>query len=997
MKLLQYFENKKFVITITLVLGLSIVVVESIIELFYPNIEPTTGLSVFDFLAHFIILPLFLLFGLVITKAMDEHKRLKQLIQSISNVNQLIIREKDINRLIQKTCNILTNTHIYESAWILLLDSNKNIISSAESRIGSKFNDFLKKYENGEPTQCIQDIFNQTDELLVVKSKNSNCSDCQLVGNESGYKALVSRLEHEGTLYGLLAVSGSDDVVSENSKELFHEVTNDISYALHNLESEKELVKNEQRHSTIVNDVLDNSRVGIFILDFSFHVVWINKVMEDYFGINREDVIGMDKRQLVKNRLKHIFEDSERFANKVLATYDDNSYVENFVCHVMPDENLQERWLEHWSQPIKSGLYTGGRIEHYYDITYKEKLEEELRNQIDFLEKVADTSPICITKVDKYGYIVYANHAAENVLGLSRSDIQGRTYDDVEWKITDIDGNHYPKDKLPFKLVQKYQEPIYDIRHGIEWPDGQRKLLSINSAPIFDKNYKFDGMVSAIEDITEKIKKKRELELSEQKFRSYIDNSPIGIFVVNNDGYYLDVNPAASYITGYTIDELLSMNLIYLHPPEVHNQIKQVYNDFLEKGKLSIELPFITKTGERRYFILDAVKLPDGKYIGFTTDITERKKVENELKESEERFRTVIEQAADAILAHDFDGNIVFANKLASEYLGYTKSELLSMNLSDIDPKVDDIKAFREKYWNNLSPHDSYRGETVHKCKDGSEFPVEVKMTLINLSGKPVILGFARDITVRKEAEEKLINAKLEAEAANQAKSELLANVSHELRTPLTSIIGFSDVMLKKKVGDLNDNQTLYLDKIHKSGQHLLDLINDILDLAKIESGKLELHREIISIPALLNDLKSKLYPFASKKGLFLDSEIDSNIEYIYADEIKLRQILYNLIYNAIKFTSEGSVTVTVKQKNDAYQFSIIDTGIGIPKDKQDEIFESFKQLDTGANRRYAGTGLGLALVKRLVEIHGGQIWVESGESSGTTFIFIIPSTKNKK
>ncbi|ADI73975.1 PAS/PAC sensor signal transduction histidine kinase [Methanohalobium evestigatum Z-7303] len=360
------------------------------------------------------------------------------------------------------------------------------------------------------------------------------------------------------------------------------------------------------------------------------------------------------------------------------------------------------------------------------------------------------------------------------------------------------------------------------------------------------------------------------------------------------------------------------------------------------------------------------------------------------MKESEERFRTVIELAADAIIAHDFDGDIVYVNELAYENLGYTKSELLSMNIMDIEPYNENYNS-RKRYRNKLSIHNSYRIETSHERKYGSIYPVEVKITRIDLDSEPVILGFCRDITTRKQAEENLIIAKLEAEATSQAKSELLANVSHELRTPLTSIIGFSDIMLKGKAGKLNNNQINYLNKIHKSGQNLLDLINDLLDLSKIESGKMELHYEKISLTEIIEDLMAKLSPLASEKGLTLDSKINPDIEYVCMDNIKLRQILYNLIYNAIKFTNNGSITTEVDFVDNNYQFSVIDTGIGIPEDKQDEIFESFKQLDSSTKRRHAGTGLGLTLVKRLVEIHGGYIEVESKYGEGSRFTFTIP------
>ncbi|ADI74045.1 PAS/PAC sensor signal transduction histidine kinase [Methanohalobium evestigatum Z-7303] len=878
-------------------------------------------------------------------------------------------------------------------------------------------------------------------------------------------------------------------------------------------------ITSQRKTDDELKTIYENVPMVIMMVDSERRIFKVNKSAELFSGTTSDEMVGLRGGEALRclNSLSNPdgcgfgqYCQECKVKNTVIDTFEtgNNHYNVETSLPFMIDGDVK-----YLTFLISTSLINNDEkpkvIVSLLDITERKKTQKNLNKEKDFFEKVAETSPVCITKVNKNGNIVYANSAAENVLGLSKSEIEGRTYDNVKWKITDFKGNLFPETELPFELVQKYQKPVYDVRHAIEWPNGQRKLLSINAAPIFDDNGNFGSIIATIEDITAYKEKEDTLHLmkntlessinaiaisdldgyltyansasldmweynkeeilgkhitefwqykenainvyhylhengswksegkaktkhgnvfdvyslinlvndesgkpvaiagsfvditkrksyeeklkkSEQQLRNYIDNSPIGIFVIDKNGNYVDVNPAACHIIGYTKDELLSMNIIDLHPDNAHELAGQIFEELLENGKVSAELPFITKNDSLRYWILDAVKLLEDKYIGFTTDITDRKRIEEELRESEERFRTLTEQAADAIIAHDFDGNIVYVNNLACENLGYSKEELLSMNIADISAYINSYDP-KTVYWEKLSPSDSYLVETKLRRKDGSYYPAEVKLTRIDLKGRSVILGFVREITIRKQAEESLINSKLEAEAASQAKSELLANVSHELRTPLTSIIGFSDILLKGKLGDLNESQKTYLSKVHRSGKHLLDLITDILDLSKIESGKHELHCEKVSIPQLMKDLKENIYPFASQKGLEINIDINRSIEYIYADKIKLRQILYNLVYNAVKFTEQGSVTVKLDWNDNDMLFSVIDTGIGIPADKQDEIFDSFKQLDSGASRRYSGTGLGLALVERLVEMHGGKIWVESEEREGSRFSFIIP------
>ncbi len=312
------------------------------------------------------------------------------------------------------------------------------------------------------------------------------------------------------------------------------------------------------------------------------------------------------------------------------------------------------------------------------------------------------------------------------------------------------------------------------------------------------------------------------------------------------------------------------------------------------------------------------------------------------------------------------------------------------MSVADITP-LELRDEFREQVAEKLKMGNGIV-ETLCKCKDGLLVPIELNVRPINYKGVPAALIVVRNITERKKAEKALIEAKCLAEESNRVKSEFIANMSHELRTPLNSVIGFSQILIDKEYGDLNEKQIRYVSNIQKSGNHLLDVINDILDFSKIESGKMDYEPEIINVNELIDETIVLMEPMIKAKSIDFKCKADFENQELSADKIKIKQIMCNLLSNAIKFTpANGKVWVDSKITNNNIQISVSDNGIGIPVNQQQSIFESFSQVNSSVSRECNGTGLGLSIAKHYVEMHGGEIWVKSEVREGSTFTFTIP------
>jgi PAS domain S-box-containing protein len=485
----------------------------------------------------------------------------------------------------------------------------------------------------------------------------------------------------------------------------------------------------------------------------------------------------------------------------------------------------------------------------------------------------------------------------------------------------------------------------------------------------------------------------------------FIDLSVDMFCVLGFDGFFKNLNPSWERVLGFGIAELTGRPRVeFIHPEDREATAQEVAR--LQQGEvtLAFENRYLCKDGSYKWLLWNAVSAPgQGAVYAVARDITGRKRAEAKLRESEERYRRLFELNPQPTWIYDRETlRFMAVNKAALQGYGYTCEEFLSMTIQQIRP-AEDIPALL-KSLATLREGQHEQGVWRHRKKDGAIISVEITSYSFQFDGRPADFVIAVDVTERQRAEQErqkftasleTANRELElrnreVERATRLKSKFLASMSHELRTPLNAIVGFSDLLADGTPGELNGKQKRFVNHIRQGSIHLLQLINDILDLSKIEAGQLDLHCEDFFVADALPEVLSTIRPIAMAKNIQVQQKLESERP-VFADRVRFKQILYNLLSNAVKFTPKDG-TVEIRSYDDAASvgLSVTDTGIGVRPEDQELIFEEFRQAEEAAKAQ-EGTGLGLAITKRLVEQQGGKIWLESKVGSGSRFTFTLP------
>jgi PAS domain S-box-containing protein len=723
---------------------------------------------------------------------------------------------------------------------------------------------------------------------------------------------------------------------------------------------------------------------GIIAFDREFRYTTWNRAMEHISGVKREDVLGKCAFE-VFDCLTQTGED--HFYREALAG---RSVVAENRPYVIPQSGRQGFFEGYYSpRHDEHGEVIGG-VAIVRDITDRKLLEATALDDHRRLAFHVENTPLAVIEWDSAFRVLRWSPAAQRLFGWTADEVLGKRFSDWQFVV--------PDDIEAVNQVGHRQNQGQE-RHNISRNRNYTKLGSIlhcewyNSA-LYDDAGKLISVLSLVLDVTVARRIEEALRKSEAQYRLLFESNPQPMWVYDLSTLrFLAVNDAAISHYGYSRSEFLEMSIMDIRPEDD----VQLLREYIASGNPELDHAGVWRHRKKDGTVINVEITSNrvnfaGRAAEFVlaNDITVRKKAEDALRISEDRYRDLVDNSHELICTHDLEGRVLSVNPWAARALGYPQEALIGINIRD--GLLPEYRQEFDDYLHKVITEGSARGVMKVRTATGETRLWEYYNTL-RTEGveKPIVRGMAHDATERREALKREKEARVEAEAANRVKDEFLSTLSHELRTPLTAIMGWSDLLLHDEVEPEKRRQAI--ETIARNANSQCQLINDLLEVSRIITGKLRLEFVACDLPSIIKAAAESIRPTAEAKGIRLQLVLDPDVGEVFGDQERLQQVVWNLLSNGVKFTpSGGSVKVSLQRINSHVEIVVADTGVGIHPNFLPHVFDRFRQADGSTTRNYGGLGLGLAIVRHLVELHGGTARAESdGDNQGSKFTVRLP------
>lgn len=930
----------------------------------------------------------------------------------ISQINQMIVRTTDEQTLFKEACRIAIDFGKFKMVWIGKITKTigkvKPVMMAGDD-LG--YSELLEKIltEDIDTRGPIGTVINEGSYVVCNDIQNDEViQPWKEEALKRGYNSMMSLpIKKFGKTIAVFNFYSNDKLFFDSEEiKLLQEATGDVAFALEVIakdikskKAEEAVFQSEKRYHTLT----EASPAGIFRTDVSGLTTYVNPSWTQISGYPYEQALGYGWLDTVHEDDRKAMVSSWEVANKK----QEKSFSE--YRFVRPDGTI--RWVMGQAIPEKDkNDEVVGYIGTITDITERKIAEESTKKANERFEMISSATNDAVFELDFVTGENWHNQVSYDNLNSYNKNLTTEE-NKALWR-----SKLHPEDRdRIIKDIEKCYlgtSNSWSNEFRFEKANGTYGYFYERAVIVRDEKGKPTRFIGSMLDVTDLKEAELELKNSNKKLEGILNAIPDLLFEAGIDGYFYNFHSHHTSKLIMPAEDFIGKKFADVLPPNVTTVSLLALEEASRKGfstgkQYTLELPDGIHWFELSVAPMKVNENGDTHFICLSRDITNAKKGDFALEKSEERYRGLLNNLDAGIIVHAADGSIVMSNKKASEILGLNLKNILKKKNSIITWEFlnDQGSVMIEADYpvnlilNSIKPIKNivigiYKSE--HK---NTKWVLVNGFPMLNSEGEivEVVISFI-DITERKKMEIQIQKSKEQAESANKAKTDFLANMSHEIRTPLNGIIGFTHLLMQS---NLKMNQFEYMSTVNESAKSLMQIVNDVLDFSKIESGKLELDIEKVNLIALNNQVIDLFKHQATTKNIKLKLNIDKNVPaYILADAVRLKQILVNLLSNALKFTSEGTIKLkvaAVTEVNNNFckiKFSVKDTGIGIKKDNKKRIFKSFVQEDNSTSRKFGGTGLGLTISNQLLALMNSTLKLESNYGEGSEFFFIIKFQK---